>query len=435
MIFDHLKHYFSMSMESYSCEECKVGFIHGADLRRHQRSADDGDCSFRFHHIDDCTGHHPPGRDHLNMWDKLRHWEQCQLQSYVLSVEMLRSRRLGALYTRSDSSAACRACQILRFFNDQFSEQFEGTYLTHLKAHRDSTVDQTSLSHDIAASQIDEMIRTLSGRYRRATSAATTTAGTKTYPEMENKTSYNDAKIRRDIFKLQDKDFVDVSYLFNPLQGTLHWAACAGDCITVEYCINNGADIHGVDLGGRTAVHWAAASGSAQTLGLLLEHGGSVEPKDIDEQTPLAVAIAHRSIECVELLLSQNNIDTMADEHTEAFLRTAGQAGDVAIVKLLLGHGCDINAGDWFGQTPLLLAVKGGRLDVVEALCDLGAAIELSDDSERTPLMSSIDLKAFEVAHYLLGRGATVTADIVALASRREASDDFVSLLKARVGA
>ena len=195
MIFDHLKHHFSMSMESYSCEECKIGFIHGADLRRHQRSADDGDCSFRFHHIDDCTGHHPPGRDHLNMWDKLRHWEQCQLQSYVLSVEMLRSRRLGALYTRSDSSAACRACQILRFFNDQFSEQFEGTYLTHLKAHRDSTVDQTSLSHDIAASQIDEMIRTLSGRYRRATSAATTTAGTKTYPEMENKTSYDDAKI------------------------------------------------------------------------------------------------------------------------------------------------------------------------------------------------------------------------------------------------
>jgi hypothetical protein len=200
------------------------------------------------------------------MWDKLRNWEQCQLQSYVLSVEVLRTRRLGALYTRSDGSSACRACHILRFFNEQFPEKFESVYSAHLKEHRDSNDGSISLSQDIAPSQTDEIIRTLSGRYHRATSAAATARATKYYRDVENENSYDDTKLRRDIFKLQDKDFVDASYLSNPLQGTLHWAACAGDRTTVEYCINDGADIYGVDLGGRTAVHWEVGQPSTGRL-------------------------------------------------------------------------------------------------------------------------------------------------------------------------
>ena len=432
-IYEHLKTHFTNDPKSQRCEECEINFTHEADLRQHLRAAGQGNCGFRFDHVDPCTGHHPPGRDHGSMWYRVRHWEQCQLESYIHSTTALRARCLDLILTNTEYASTCHACTILEFFQKRFPEQHGSCFSRHLKSHRKANVEARPHSQIIDHTEIQELIRTLTGRRRRASSLGAI-EDVKSYSgTIKDELDLSSEQLQQNIAQVRDADFVDASYLANPLQGTLHWAACAGDRETVQHCIMNGADIHGVDMGGRTAVHWAAASGSTQTLELLIEHGASVESKDVDDQTPLLVAISYRRLDCIESLLQLHNDGQFIDSQGGVLLREAVESGDVPLVNMLVIHGCDINAGDWFGQTPLLLAIKQGRLDLVEALCDLSADIELSDDSSRTPLMSSIDFKLFDITHCLLGRGATVTNDMIALASRREGSDELIGLLQAQV--
>jgi ankyrin repeat protein len=80
-----------------------------------------------------------------------------------------------------------------------------------------------------------------------------------------------------------------------------------------------------------------------------------------------------------------------------------------------------------------LLGTCRGKSEVVQALCKLGADVEQYDKCGRALLMRAVDSKSFEVARYLLGQGAIVSSDVVAVALRREADADFTGLPQARI--
>lgn len=432
-LFDHLKNHFSAATGGHPCEECQINFTYEADLLLHRVSAQEGHCGYRFCDRTKCTGHHPSGRDRLIMLNVLRNWEQCQLQAYIRSVTVLGSKSVGRLFTESEPDNRCLACKILPFFQKAFPDEHPNCYLEHLKSHRWSNAGPSFVEQAMTATETDALVRTLTGRYRRSSSVEATTSIDGSLSDVKNEKLRDSKQLKHAMSNLQDSAFIDVSYLSNPLQGTLHLSAGLGDWALVDTCISRGADVLGVDLGGRTAVHWAAASGSSQTVELLLERGGGLDPRDTYDHTPLHVAIEHQHLECANLLLKYGADAKAVDSDKRTCLHLVVESGDIEIVQLLLNYDCNLEARDLYGGTPLHRATGKGNLDLVEALCNAGAHIDHSSEYQGPPLRIAIDAKNFQIARYFLQQGALATADMVPFARKRGADDSFMRLLQSQM--
>lgn len=98
------------------------------------------------------------------------------------------------------------------------------------------------------------------------------------------------------------------------------------------------ARIAAEDRQGNTAVHAAAAAGARRTLEFLLEQGADVNTRNHELQTPLHWAIEEWNCEGSE------------------------------VVRLLIAWGADVNARDSSRQTPLGKAMAANKLHLVELL-------------------------------------------------------------------
>eukprot|EP00050_Salpingoeca_kvevrii_P000717 m.154404 g.154404 ORF g.154404 m.154404 type:complete len:210 (+) comp10190_c0_seq3:658-1287(+) len=72
----------------------------------------------------------------------------------------------------------------------------------------------------------------------------------------------------------------------------------------IKLLLAHGADIHGKDNRGRTALHLAAGEGRQQTVDLLLAHGTDIHCKDKGGDTPLHKAASEYHRGTIELLLA-----------------------------------------------------------------------------------------------------------------------------------
>ena len=84
--------------QEFVCTECDVGFQCQQNLEYHLVSASQGSCGFiGLEHP--CSGHHPPDQsgkeheftyhEHLLLCSFLRHWEEAQLDSLIVSIDEL----------------------------------------------------------------------------------------------------------------------------------------------------------------------------------------------------------------------------------------------------------------------------------------------------------------------------------------------------------
>jgi hypothetical protein len=92
-----------------------------------------------------------------------------------------------------------------------------------------------------------------------------------------------------------------------------------------EFLLLNGANIHAIDLKGKTALHIAAYLGNHQLVASLLDYDADINAADVQGYT---------SIHCAIL------------------------AGRLSIVRLLLERGAAVDIADRSGQTPLHLAIS-----------------------------------------------------------------------------
>lgn len=99
-----------------------------------------------------------------------------------------------------------------------------------------------------------------------------------------------------------------------------------------------GADLGADNREGNTAMHAAAAAGSRRTLEFLIEEGADVNRRNHNIQTPLHWAVEEWNTEGSE------------------------------IIKMLIEHGADINARDAGKVTPLGKAVARNKTHLVEIL-------------------------------------------------------------------
>lgn len=434
----HLNDHFRSFHAENRCNECGINFIQKADLDRHRISAARGYCGFQFHHSEVCTGHHPPGEDHIKLWDRIRHWQQCQLQSYIDKVEELSKRPLsGRRYMETENNNTCRGCRILDFYHCRFPDEYWAIYNKHLKEHsRLGDAEAKQCCHaDMTETATEELLLKLTSRQRRRrASSADVEHVRKDVRPLQRLDAPSGCQSPATTIEQDATEILDASYLSNPLQGLFHWAACAGDLATITGCKLNGANVHGADMSGRTALHYAAASGSCAAVELLLSYEAKTELADHAGQTPLFLAVECGNSDVVQLLLESGANPNATDKMPQSCLHLAAEAGDATVIEQLLSHGALVDNADCFERTPLHLAAKFGHLDAVQALCKAQASVELRDHAARTPLCLAVENDNVDIVRSLLvHHGALVSSDVFDKAIERGASDDLLELIRSGI--
>ena len=89
----------------------------------------------------------------------------------------------------------------------------------------------------------------------------------------------------------------------------------------------------------------------------------------------------------------------------------AVRAGNLQRVKALVERGEDVNTTEQVGgETPLHAAASVGRMDIAHFLVDRGADVSAADIHGETPLHVAAAVGRMDIARLLVDRGADVTA-------------------------
>lgn len=162
----------------------------------------------------------------------------------------------------------------------------------------------------------------------------------------------------------------------------LHLAADAGDDEMVLLLLEEGADLHATDRGGKQAIHLATISGHPEIVGNLLSAGAMVDSREPGEgMTPLLIASLQGELELVQLLVNAGaDIEaTNATGRTPFFFSTSMESyvnvGDDKLIRYFVEKGVDRAPEDNAGITPLQWA-KSRNVpiynEIAEILTSLG---------------------------------------------------------------
>jgi ankyrin repeat protein len=199
-----------------------------------------------------------------------------------------------------------------------------------------------------------------------------------------------------------------------------------GDPAELRVLLDDGADLHGADEDGYTALLRAAHGNKThllQILQLLVDRGAELNGISRYGESALRVLSNAGRFDAVRLLLDAGAdesqlewnpliravaLGTLADmqaawqalrsaggslEARDRWKRTAWlvavQTGDVAKARWLADQGADTTARGHCGKPPLFYAIEGHHTPMLHWLLDCGHDIELTDDFEGTPLMQA----------------------------------------------
>lgn len=170
-------------------------------------------------------------------------------------------------------------------------------------------------------------------------------------------------------------------------------AARAGDADRVRRLLQRGAEVHGRDASGATALITAAYGNHVEAARLLVEAGADVNTKDDTVQSAYLIATSEVGDDprLLELALMNGADVASLDSFNGTGLIRAADRGFVAVVRRLLETEIDIDHVNNLGWTALLEAIilgggDGSHTEVVQLLVDAGADPNLADGEGVTPL-------------------------------------------------
>lgn len=161
-------------------------------------------------------------------------------------------------------------------------------------------------------------------------------------------------------------------------------ALLAGDVADGALHIAHGEEAHQVyaapDGGTVTLLHVLAHKRQYDSVEFLLENGAEVNYLDDKGQTAIFMPAISGDHRMVELLLRYGADPNVCEsDHNQTPLHAAAQEGHLEVVKTLVAFGGDPDAKAEGGITPLILAAHGRHADVV-ALLSSGDVIEALRD-------------------------------------------------------
>jgi len=181
--------------------------------------------------------------------------------------------------------------------------------------------------------------------------------------------------------------------------GCMFYAGDASDKAFFELLVSHGLDVDQSAPGGSTPLSHVAArlrnQDEATAIALyLIENGASVSPKPRYNLSPLVFACESGSVELVKELMKRM---TMEEINTSSVslgtpMYQAAFRGRPEVVKVLLDAGVDCEVKH-FGETPFQAAVREGHSDVVAIFKASfgGCEGERSDDAEGDGCKEDVD--------------------------------------------
>lgn len=161
--------------------------------------------------------------------------------------------------------------------------------------------------------------------------------------------------------------------------------------------ILNTLDVNATGYRGATLLHQAALEQCPEAVQFLLEKGANIHAVDLSGRTPL-----HRTI---------SNFNKFTKSHTpEKHLR---------VLQLLLDAKAELNAQDEFGMTPLMIAIADYKVPSAKWLIEQGSDVTLPTHAVKeaipalTPLMMALGLEYDQMPD---------TAEVVALLKAKNAA-------------
>jgi ankyrin repeat protein len=164
-------------------------------------------------------------------------------------------------------------------------------------------------------------------------------------------------------------------------------AAVLGYPEIAEQLLAGGADIHAVDMRGRTALHAAAQFGfehddslrARRLFDVLLKHGAGVNLSDREGKTPLLLLLgatfkpgtacdATHLAALLPVLLDAGAQMEHADQRGVTALHACAMHALLPAARVLLARGADRQAADAFGRTPADVARHLGLVDIAHEL-------------------------------------------------------------------
>ena len=177
-----------------------------------------------------------------------------------------------------------------------------------------------------------------------------------------------------------------------PRPGTaLMQAAQGGRTETMRVLLDLGADVHGVDLGGNSALSWVAKGGDMEAAKLLLARGADVNHQDNSGFTSLMWAAFNAQLGLAQLLCDRGADVDVRDflSGRNALIWAAGK-GLFDIAELLVDRGTNVHAKDTQGNSALTVAISGKRTSVRNLLYEAGAMVMLGEDCVSLELLSAL---------------------------------------------
>eukprot|EP00033_Pygsuia_biforma_P001448 GCRY01001636.1.p1 GENE.GCRY01001636.1~~GCRY01001636.1.p1 ORF type:complete len:704 (-),score=147.99 GCRY01001636.1:111-2222(-) len=149
----------------------------------------------------------------------------------------------------------------------------------------------------------------------------------------------------------------------------LCWASVKGQLQNVHYLVTHGADLHAVDVDGRSPAHRAVEHGFVPVVHYLISKGLEVESTDYKKHTLLHIAAFCGQLEAVKYLIehARARIDAVDIEENNA-VHWAARGGHTAVVEYLHEHGGDCSATNHSHETAAMRAENNGHMELAQLI-------------------------------------------------------------------
>jgi len=155
-----------------------------------------------------------------------------------------------------------------------------------------------------------------------------------------------------------------------------HWSfhlASGSNVSLLKLFFQNGADIHAVNLEGKTPLHLAANVGDEKSVAFLIEKGAGVSQKDYLGRTPLLYT---NKTEVIKLLLDAGvDVNVLSNESESVLINISSMNEDG--VLLVLNKGAEVNVRTKTGWNALKAAVLAQKPYIVKLLLVYGATLDM----------------------------------------------------------
>ena len=178
-----------------------------------------------------------------------------------------------------------------------------------------------------------------------------------------------------DILKLLHKHGANIHQVTNEGTNPIMAATLGtGDCDSVSWLIEQGADINHCDQNNCTAVHFSAVSGKLDLLKLLQKNGGNIyQVVSNGNNALISATLGTGDYDTVNWLIKQGVDINQSNKQNCTAVHYSARAGHLDVLKLLQENGADIHQVTQSGINSIISALrKTANCDTVSWLIEQG---------------------------------------------------------------